>query len=76
MCSFILCFSRVSSLGINSNYFTQNFSVHNCNMKEGTICTYRVLKQAQVKIVRFKAIQLWNHLSDELKQIPPHEYLL
>ena len=45
-------------------------------MKEGTICTYRVLKQAQVKIVRFKAIQLWNHLSDELKQIPPHEYLL
>ena len=32
-----------------SNYFTQNYAVHNYCTKIGMICTYRAVKQLQVK---------------------------
>lgn len=53
-----------------SNYFTQNYAVHNyCTKNRNDLHLQSCQTAIGKKIIKFKASQLWNLLPNDLKQI-------
>ena len=52
-----------------SNYFTQNYAVHNYCTKNRNDLHPQSCQTAIGKKIRFKASQLWNLLPNDLKQV-------